>query len=184
LDVVRLCIATVAALLVAWPALAQHQHAPAHATPYAGFESRAIKALSEQQIADLTAGRGMGLALAAELNGYPGPLHVLEHADAISLTAEQLRDTRVLYDQMKAETIVLGLQVIEHEKALNDAFARQTITPQSLARLTGEIGRTQAELRAAHLRYHLAQKALLTAEQANRYSVVRGYGSGGQHPPK
>ena len=40
--------------------------------PYAGMETRPIKALSEQQIADLRTGRGMSLALAAELNGYTG----------------------------------------------------------------------------------------------------------------
>ena len=57
---------------------------PAHAQqPYTGFEARPIKALSEQQMADLRAGRGMGLALAAELNGparctcwsWPSPWH-------------------------------------------------------------------------------------------------------------
>ena len=47
-------------------------------SPYAGMQTRAIKALSDQQIADLRAGRGMGMALPAELNGYPGPAHVLE----------------------------------------------------------------------------------------------------------
>jgi hypothetical protein len=36
--------------------------------PYAGLEGRPIKALSEQQISDLRAGRGMGLALAARLH--------------------------------------------------------------------------------------------------------------------
>ena len=46
--------------------------------PYAGMQARAIKALSAEQIADLKAGRGLSLALAAELNGYPGPRHVLE----------------------------------------------------------------------------------------------------------
>src|SRR4051812_36526408 len=46
--------------------------------PYAGLEQRPIKALSQQQADDLRTGRGMGLALAAELNGYPGPSHVLE----------------------------------------------------------------------------------------------------------
>jgi hypothetical protein len=43
-------------------------------TPYAGMQARPIKALSEQQIADLTAGRGMGLALAAELMAILAPL--------------------------------------------------------------------------------------------------------------
>ena len=56
----------------------QHQQRGAGASPYAGLETRTIKALSEQQIADLRAGRGMALALAAEVNGYPGPLHVIE----------------------------------------------------------------------------------------------------------
>ena len=37
--------------------------------PYAGMESRTIKTLSDQQIADLKEGNGMGLALAGELNG-------------------------------------------------------------------------------------------------------------------
>ena len=31
----------------------------------------------------------MGLALAAELNGYPGPRHVLDLADQLGLTPEQ-----------------------------------------------------------------------------------------------
>jgi hypothetical protein len=43
-------------------------------SPYAGMQTRPIKALSAEQVADLKAGRGMGLAMAAELNGYPGPL--------------------------------------------------------------------------------------------------------------
>jgi hypothetical protein len=40
--------------------------------PYAGMETRPIKPLSEQQIADPRTGRGMSLALAVELNGYTG----------------------------------------------------------------------------------------------------------------
>jgi hypothetical protein len=49
-------------MLTAGPSLAQHQ-------PYAGLQERPVEALSKQQVADLMAGRGMGLALAAELNG-------------------------------------------------------------------------------------------------------------------
>ena len=58
-------------------------------TPYAGMQNRPIKALSEQQVADLNAGRGIGMALAAELNGYPGPSHTLELADKLELSADQ-----------------------------------------------------------------------------------------------
>lgn len=56
-------------------------------TPYAGMQSRPIKALSDQQLSDLRAGRGMGLALAAELNGYPRPSHVLELANQLGLSS-------------------------------------------------------------------------------------------------
>src|ERR1044071_8236681 len=80
-------------------AVAQSQH------PYAGFETRPVKALSEQQVADLRAGRGMGLAMPAELNSYPGPMHVLEHAAALNLTAEQRERTAALIATMKAAAI-------------------------------------------------------------------------------
>jgi hypothetical protein len=48
----------------------------AETSPYAGVENRGLKTLSEQQIEDFRGGRGMGMALAAELNSYPGPAHV------------------------------------------------------------------------------------------------------------
>ena len=48
--------------------------------PYAGQEARSIKALSDDDIAALRKGEGMGMAKAAELNGYPGPVHVLSLA--------------------------------------------------------------------------------------------------------
>jgi hypothetical protein len=37
------------------------------------------------------------------------------------------------------------------------------------------IGATQAELRNAHLKYHLLTSGLLTAAQMQRYSQLRGY---------
>src|SRR3954464_14526258 len=83
--------------------------------PYAGLQSRSVKALSEAQIADLRAGRGMTLALAAELNGYPGPLHVIELADALALTPEQRTRMQALYAAMKTEAIGLGEQLIVQE---------------------------------------------------------------------
>jgi hypothetical protein len=80
---------TAVLLLAATATASAGHHAPARVGPYAGLEKRAIKALSDAQIADLRAGRGMGLALPAELNGYPGPVHVLELGDRLGLDAEQ-----------------------------------------------------------------------------------------------
>src|SRR4051812_41686823 len=74
-------------------------------TPYAGMQMRSIKALSDQQIAELRAGRGMGLALAAELNGYPGPSHLIELAEKIDLSDVQLNAARGMFEAMRAETI-------------------------------------------------------------------------------
>ena len=71
-------------------------------TPYAGMQTRSIKALSDQQIADLRSGRGMGLALAAELNGYPGPSHLLELADKIGLSDAQRNSARSMFEVKKA----------------------------------------------------------------------------------
>ena len=93
------------------------------------MQQRDIKALSEQQFANLRAGKGMGLALAAELNGYPGPLHVLELADKLSLTPEQRQQVQLLYDTMLSEAIAAGERLIDSERALDAAFAAQAVTP-------------------------------------------------------
>ena len=148
--------------------------------PYAGLQSRTIKALSEQQIADLRNGRGMTLALAAELNGYPGPLHVIEQADALALTPNQRRRVQALYDEMKVMAVALGEQLIAEEAQLDRQFADHTVTAASLSAATDAIGRTQAQLRATHLRYHLLMLDVLTREQVLRYAQLRGYGT--QHP--
>jgi len=148
----RLAIATVTVLALGSLAAAQHQQGH---TPYAGLQNRAVKALSEQQVSDLRAGRGMSLALAAELNGYPGPLHVLELADQLELSAALRERVRLLYDEMKAEAVPVGETLVAYESELDRAFAERTISPDSLAALTAQIGGTQGRLRAIHLKYHL-----------------------------
>src|SRR3954468_6372728 len=137
-------------------------------TPYAGMQTRSIKALSEQQVADLGAGRGMGLALAAELNGYPGPSHVLELANKIGLSDVQLNSVRGMFESMKNETIPIGERLIEQEAALDSLFAEHAITAEKVSAATAEIGATQAQLRAAHLNYHLMTVAMLEPSQIQK----------------
>jgi hypothetical protein len=148
-------------------------------TPYAGLQTRSIKALSDQQIADLRAGRGMGLALAAELNGYPGPSHLLELADKLGLSDAQRNSARNMFEAMKAETILIGERLIAQEAALDRLFADHAITAEKLSAATAEIGTTQAALRAAHLKYHLSTAAMLEPSQIQQYSMLRGYDNGG-----
>lgn len=178
MKLLRLALLFAAALAPA----AQAQHGAAPPAPYAGLEQRPVKALSEQQIAELRAGRGMGLALAAELNGYPGPSHVLELADKLALTEAQRARTQELFDAMKREAITIGETLIAQETALDRHFSDRSITPAVLASSTEAIGGTQAALRRAHLKYHLATVEVLTAEQVRRYGELRGYGGGGPAP--
>ena len=172
----------VLSIILIGPSLAQHGHGSG--SPYAGLERRAVKALSSDEIADLRAGRGMGLALAAELNGYPGPVHVLEHAGSLALSGEQRARMQTLYEAMRAEAIPLGERLIGEETHLDRLFAERTVTADSLARATAGIGATQAALRQAHLKYHLATMDVLTPAQIERYGVLRGYaGEAGGHQP-
>lgn len=161
-------------IIAVLPAAAQHHR---H-SPYAGMEARSIKALSDQQIADLKAGRGMSLALAAELNGYPGPMHVLELAAALQLTDEQRSQTKALFEAMKAETIPIGERIIAEEADLDRLFAKRHVTEALLKATASRIATAQGELRAAHLRYHLAMIKVLSPAQVATYAKLRGYSSG------
>ena len=168
----RVRIAVLTLIALGRPAFAQHQHGQ---SPYASFQHRQVKALSDEQIADLRTGRGMGLALAGEMNGYPGPSHVLELSDKLRLSNEQRCRIRQLFEAMKAEAIPVGENLIEQERTLDREFVERKITPMTLATLTGQIGATQGHLRAIHLKYHLITTELLTSEQKRLYVELRGY---------
>lgn len=142
---------------------------------YAGQHTRPVKALSDTDMAELSSGAGRGLAKPAELNGYPGPAHVLELADALALSAAQRDATETLMRQHRVRASSIGERVIEAERALDLAFATRQIDEAQLDQLTGAIGALQAELRAEHLRTHLIQARLMTHEQVTRYAALRGY---------
>lgn len=143
--------------------------------PYAGLQSRSVKALSDQQIADLHAGRGMRLALAAELNGYPGPMHVLEHANELKLSDDQRSRIHALLESMKAEAMAIGRELVARETELDRAFADRSITQDRLTTAVAAIGDAQSRLRATHLKYHLLTPAILTESQMRHYAELRGY---------
>lgn len=172
--------ASVAVLLGAGFAFAQsgHHGHGAHgggSNPYAAFKDRQIKALSPEQEADLRQGRGMGLALAAEMNGYPGPMHVLQVADQIGLSVDQKSRIDALFARMKVEAISAGEQLISLERELDKEFVARSITAESLARLTKDIGVSHGLVRATHLRYHLETVAILSPDQVAKYNTARGY---------
>ena len=143
--------------------------------PYAGQQARAIKALSDDDLAALRKGEGMGMAKAAELNGYPGPRHVLDLADELQLTGAQRRDVQAIFDRMSAAAKPLGGELITQEQVLDQLFASRDITPDRLAAATTAIAALQGRLRAVHLSAHLETRAVLNPNQIAHYEQLRGY---------
>lgn len=145
--------------------------AHAQSQPYGPLEDRPIQALSADEVASLEAGRGMGMALPAELNRYPGPAHVLENAAALGLTPEQRAAVSGQFAAMHSEAVALGELVIAKEVALDALFKSGGADAGSIDYLTNELGGLYGKLRAVHLRTHLATKATLTETQLAMYET-------------
>lgn len=178
-------------LCLAGPALAQsdaHSGHSMHADhsahqPYAGQDSRAIAAFSEEQIEGLRTGAGLGYAKAAELNGWPGPLHVLELADELALSPEVKTQVEALRQEMLEAVQPLGLALIAAEEELDHLFDRPDLTAAEVEAATATAAAIEADLRSAHLVAHLKTTPLLTPHQRMLYAAARGYGTahGGDH---
>ncbi|MHA1114148.1 MAG: hypothetical protein ACTSRY_06545 [Alphaproteobacteria bacterium] len=143
--------------LTAAEAAGAHRHdaAAGHSSPYAGEEKRDIKTLSAADIDDLRNGRGWGFAKAAELNGLPGPTHLLEMKTEIALSPAQIEAVETLFAEMKAAAVPLGARLVE----------------------------VRGDLRFVHLATHLRTPALLSAAQIADYNRLRGYDLQPSSPP-
>jgi hypothetical protein len=170
----KLIVVAMAAVLSAAQALAQQ--------PYAALADRPIKALSADDVANLRAGRGMGMALPAELNRYPGPSHVLENEAALGLSAEQREQVQRQFESMRSEAIALGEQIIARETALDALFRSGRADAGSIDSATAALASLYGQLRAVHLRTHLATRATLTDAQLAAYQGLRGYDRPGAPP--
>ena len=169
-----------------WSAQATAQATTTVAAPpsdYLGQQDREIKALSAQETQSLLAGKGVGLARAAELNGYAGPKHVLDLARPLGLSAEQIERTQALFLAMEGRAKPAGRALVEAERELDRMFANKTVTRDALQEQLLKIGGLQANVRAAHLQTHVLQRELLSAEQNALYIRLRGYVVGGEAVP-
>lgn len=144
-------------------------------SPYAGMQVREIKSLSEDDLSQLRRGAGWRLALPAELNGMPGPAHVLELKDELSLTAEQTESAQALFDQMKNDAIPVGERLIEAEKQIESVFASGEVDENTLRSLLKAAEQARSELRFIHLSQHYKTSDILTNKQVSRYNQLRGY---------
>jgi hypothetical protein len=162
-------VASLLMLAASAQAGAQNHH------PYAGQQDRSVKALSDDETKQYLAGAGMGYAKAAELNGYPGPMHVLELADKLALSAEQRDATRRLMESHKAEARALGAKRVDAEKRLDALFRSGNVGAPELADAVRAAAAIEGDYRFSHLETHRRMRALLSEEQVRRYDDLRGY---------
>jgi hypothetical protein len=167
----RLLGLVAAAIASAGNASAQH----AHESKYAGQQTRETKSLSAEDVDELRRGGGWGLARAAELNGVPGPAHLLELKDAIGLSADQVARISALRDAMRTRAIAEGERLIALERRLEAMFRDGTVTDAGLRTALAEIADSRETLRYIHLSTHLETPAILSAPQIAAYNALRGY---------
>ena len=159
---------------------AQAQPTPTPST-YVDLLDTEIRGLSPEQIETYRTGGGGGMALPAELNGYPGPRHVLDLAEELELTEVQQAQIQALYDEMLPEAIDLGNQILAAEAELELAFRERNIDEAFLENQLLTIGELQARLRFVYFRTHLATIDILTQHQVVVYNSLRGYDTENPH---
>lgn len=157
------------------------QNSTDHQSPYVDETSREIKALSEEQIKGFLEGEGMGFAKPAELNGFPGPRHVLNLADELELSDGQSERVQSTFTTMNGAARDLGAQIVEAEKTLNALFADRTVTGENMTILLESIGELTSKVRLTHLEAHLAMMKILTVTQVMKYNTLRGYSDAEAH---
>lgn len=160
-------------VLLPLPVTAEGEHI--HASPYAGEQRREIKSLSAEDIAELRKGGGWGLAKAAELNGMPGPSHVLKMKHELELAADQETSVQRIFDKMREDAIAEGKELVAGEAALDTAFREGSIDQSHLRALLRRIETSRAKLRHVHLAAHMQMMRVLNGGQIRRYNELRGY---------
>lgn len=156
------------------PLAAQHEHT---LSPYAHLATDAPPLLPEE-VERLRAGEGMGLALPAELNGFPGPKHVLELAAELELNDEQRERIGRIREDMLDRAVAKGEQIIDVAGRLADAFRTGEPTAAAIEGITAHLGSLRGELQAIHLAAHLTTRDVLTIAQVAAYGRLRGYDVG------
>ena len=147
-------------------------------SPYSGQEIRDIKSLSDNDVQSLQNGTGEafgGIAKLAELNGYPGPRHVLDIAQELQLTDRQREEIELIYQNMSNNAKSIGSAIIAIEQDMDEAFANKTITEENLIAMLDKSANFYEQLRFVHLSAHLDTAQIMTIEQIQMYNEMRGY---------
>ena len=159
---------TVVGLFGAASSVAWGQHGHGHAGGH-----QAAEACSAEFDKVVGEGRGFGLAFAADQNGYPGPMHVLELKDRLKLTADQEAKAEALMHAMFSESKPKSARLLEVEAKLQGLFADRTADDAAVRAAVAEVERARSQVRLVHLLAHLKTRGLLTEDQRRIYHEAR-----------
>lgn len=148
---------------------------------YVSLLDTEIRGLDQETIEGYLTGKGLGQALPAELNGYPGPRHTIDMAEEMELTEEQLAQVQSLFDDMLSKAISLGEQYLLAVAELEMGFRNGLVSEEYLQTQLEKIAAIEAQLRYVHLSTHLVTIEILTQDQIAQYGLMRGYTEGINH---
>jgi len=161
-------------------AVAQSGHGhppPGHSHPPGAADSQAphrrIEAFQREIDAVLADGRGAGLAFAADQNGYPGPLHVLELTRELQITVEQEARMRGLFETMRSEARVRAARLAAAETRLARLFADRAADESAVRVAVEDAEAARRDVRLVHLLAHLQTHDVLTEAQRQKYHELR-----------
>ena len=81
-----------------------------------------MKPADEKRAARVAVALTFDMAKAAELNGYAGPAHTLEHRDRLGLTPEPVSATAALMAAHEARAREIGAALVDAERRLDRPF--------------------------------------------------------------
>ena len=119
---------------------------------------------------------GAGMASYADINGYPGPKHVLEMQESLKLTDNQIKDISAIIDEMSENARATGELIVAKERELESSFRLGKANESHTKQLATEIGSLRGALRSVHLTAHIQAKSILTKEQIAIYMTLRHKG--------
>jgi Heavy-metal resistance len=154
--------------LGAIPAAAQHGHGTT-GTPGHQFAQECASEFDKI----VGEGRGFGMAFAADQNGYPGPMHVLELKGRLALSAEQEATMQQLMHAMFAESKPKSARLLAAEARLRRLFAERAAAAATVRAAVDEVERARSEVRLVHLLTHLKTRDVLTEDQRRIYHEAR-----------
>jgi Spy/CpxP family protein refolding chaperone len=123
--------------------------------------------------AGLRNGEGMGMAMYADMNGYPGPKHILDLKDKLGLTKDQQKKVEDAVKLVKISATTKGDEIIVAEQELFSLFKSGKVNEKTLRLKLENIGKLRGELRYIHLQAHVRMKQILSAGQIQQYYESR-----------